>query len=62
VTQPGAEPGQLTYCPVSGVVFKVQAASARREVAGKPLYFCCETCAVYFSEHRARVLALRSVE
>lgn len=57
--QPGAQLGQSTYCPVSGVVFEVKASSAHRELDGRPLYFCCEACAAYFSEHRERVLALR---
>jgi YHS domain-containing protein len=44
---------------VSGVVFQVKASSARREAFGKPVYFCCEKCAMYFSEHREHVLAVR---
>ena len=52
VLQPGAHEGQQAYCPVSGVVFQVKAASARREVNGKAVFFCCEGCASYFDEHR----------
>ncbi|NUQ76093.1 MAG: TA0938 family protein [Polyangiaceae bacterium] len=35
---------------MSGVVFQVQASSASREVDGKRLFFCCETCATYFTK------------
>lgn len=60
ISQPGAQPGQRTYCPVSGVVFKVTSASPHREVDGKPFYFCCEACAAYFSQNEQRVFAMRS--
>jgi YHS domain-containing protein len=46
---------------VSGVTFRVQSTSAHRDVDGKKLYFCCESCANYFTEHRDRVLTARSV-
>jgi YHS domain-containing protein len=46
---------------VSGVVFQVKAASARREVNGKSVYFCCEGCANYFNEHREAVIAARGL-
>ena len=59
--QPGAAAGDRTYCPVSGVVFEVTAASPRREVAGRPLYFCCEKCAAYFSAHAGQVSAARGL-
>ena len=59
--QPGAQQGQLTYCPVSGVTFKVQPASAKRELDGKTIYFCCESCANYFTEHREHVVAARKL-
>ncbi len=61
VLQPTAQIGQLTYCPVSGVVFRVEPSSPHRDVGGKPLYFCCEACADYFSAHADRVLALRGL-
>ena len=61
MVQPGAQLGHLTYCPVSGVVFKVQPASAKRELDGKTIYFCCESCASYFSENRERVIAARKL-
>ncbi len=59
LSQPAAQPGQRTYCPVSGVVFQIAEASPYREVEGKPIYFCCEACASYFSRNRERVLAMR---
>ena len=59
VPQPEAKPGQRTYCPVSGVVFRVQPASPRRQVGARSLYFCCEGCAGYFAEHADRVVAQR---
>jgi hypothetical protein len=60
--QPGAQVGARTYCPVSGVEFEVKPNGAHREVAGQTLHFCCESCAVFFSEHRDRVLAARGME
>lgn len=59
VTQPGVKEGERTYCPISGVVFEVSNASPRREVGGKPVYFCCESCARYFSDHAEHVAAVR---
>ena len=59
--QPGVAVGDLAYCPVSGAVFRVSGASARREVNGRSLYFCCESCANYFSAHRDEVLAQRGL-
>ena len=61
IEQPGAKSDDSAYCPVSGVVFQVKESSPRREVAGKPIYFCCEACAKYFSENRERVLAARNL-
>ncbi len=51
----------MAYCPVSGVVFKVGGRSGRREVNGKALYFCCESCAAYFTGHQADVIARRKL-
>jgi copper chaperone CopZ len=59
VAQPGAQPGQHVYCPVSGAVFQVKDSSPRADVGGKTVYLCCEACARYFAQHRDRVLALR---
>jgi YHS domain-containing protein len=44
---------------VSGVVFEVKDSSPRRESGGRTVYFCCETCAGYFSEHAEDVAAAR---
>ncbi len=60
MVQPGAQPDQRTYCPVSGVVFKVLPNSPSRVIAGKSVYFCCDGCANYFSENRARVISRRA--
>jgi YHS domain-containing protein len=57
--QPGAAMGDRTFCPVSGVVFEVKASSPHREVDGRTVYFCCETCAAYFSRNSERVIAAR---
>jgi YHS domain-containing protein len=59
VEQPGARPGDETYCPVSGVVFRVTPESARRESGGATRWFCCEACAGYFEKNAARVSAAR---
>jgi hypothetical protein len=45
VAQPGAHRGQLTRCPVSGVVFKVHKGSSGVAYAGKEWVTCCGTCA-----------------
>ena len=60
--QPGAQKDQETYCPVSGVVFRVgdRPGRGKREVRGKTLHFCCEACAEYFSKNQERVIALRN--
>jgi copper chaperone len=59
VAQPGARVGEVVYCPVSGAVFVVKDSSPRAEVDGKTLYVCCDGCARFFAQNRARVLALR---
>jgi YHS domain-containing protein len=51
--------GEKTFCPVSGVVFPVKELSTKREVDGKPIYFCCNGCAEYFDGHREHVIAER---
>ena len=61
VVQPGAQPGQYVYCPVSGAVFQIKVSGLRTEVRGKTLYFCCANCAHYFAQNRDRVLALRGL-
>jgi YHS domain-containing protein len=44
---------------VSGVVFTVKDTSPHREVGGKTVYFCCESCATYFSDHAEHVAEAR---
>jgi len=61
VAQPGVQMGQYVYCPVSGAAFVVKETSRRAEVNGKTLWLCCDACARYFAENRARVLALRGL-
>ena len=61
VEQPGATPGRQAYCPVSGVIFTVSAASPQRQAVGKTFFFCCMGCAGYFEINRERVLAARGV-
>jgi hypothetical protein len=53
--------GERTYCPVSGVVFEVKETSPVRSVSGRPVYFCCEKCAMYFSEHGEQVSGARGL-
>ncbi|MBK9258219.1 MAG: hypothetical protein IPM54_00095 [Polyangiaceae bacterium] len=59
IPQPDAAIGQRTYCPVSGVAFEISESSPRRDVGGRPVYFCCETCAGHFSKHREHIIELR---
>ena len=61
VAQPGAQPGQWVYCPVSGAVFRIKDTSPKADVHGKTLYICCDACARYFAQNRDRVLALRGL-
>lgn len=61
VTQPGATSGQRVLCPVSGVALTVKEDTPHRDVAGKPVYFCCASCASYFDMNREHVLALRGI-
>jgi hypothetical protein len=46
---------------VSGVVFEVKEASPLRWVSGRPVYFCCEKCATYFSQHDEHVATARGL-
>ena len=49
-----AKNGDLTRCPVSGVVFRVSAQSPQVEYSGQSLRVCCDGCAEKFREHPAR--------
>jgi hypothetical protein len=54
VAQPGANPGNLTRCVVSGVVFQVGNGNPRVDHAGKSYYLCCKGCAGKFRENPGR--------
>lgn len=45
VAQPGAREGKLTQCPVSGVVFSVDAKRPHIKVGADDYVTCCDTCA-----------------
>ncbi len=49
-----AKVGDLTRCPVSGVVFRVSAESPQVEYSGRKLRVCCGGCAEKFREQPAR--------
>ena len=44
VAQPGAVVGDLTQCPVSGVVFEVRPEQPNYERDGKTWFTCCGGC------------------
>src|SRR5687768_2857039 len=52
--QPGVGTGEVTFCPVSGAVFRVKEDSPHRTAQGNLLYFCCEACAAFFTQHEAQ--------
>jgi TRASH domain-containing protein len=45
IAQPGARAGKLTQCPVSGVVFNVDAKRPHVRVGAEVYVTCCDTCA-----------------
>jgi YHS domain-containing protein len=53
--------GDVTFCPVSGAVFRATGQSTQRVVNGKTLYFCCEACAGWFDQNQAEVLTRRGL-
>jgi hypothetical protein len=59
--QPGAQPGDATFCPVSGAVFRITSQTPKRDARGKTLWFCCDSCAAFFSSHEADVLEKRGI-
>lgn len=59
--QPGANKGDAVFCPVSGAVFRIADDSPRRVARGTVLFFCCEACAAFFSQHESEVLAKRGL-
>lgn len=56
--QPGAHAGQLTRCPVSGVVFEIDAERQRVAVAGNDYFVCCGNCAEKLQKHPEEFLTL----
>ena len=56
-----AKVGERVFCPVSGVVITVAESSAHRDVGGHRYYFCCESCAAYFSANVAKVMQARGM-
>jgi hypothetical protein len=46
ISQPGAQSGKLTQCPVSGVVFSVDASRPRVRIGKDDFVTCCAKCAV----------------
>src|SRR5437016_5562614 len=49
--QPGAQEGNLTQCPVSGVVFVVDPSRPRVRVGKTEYVACCGNCAVELPGH-----------
>jgi len=45
MAQPGAKAGKLTQCPVSGVVFAVDANRPHVRIANEEYVTCCDKCA-----------------
>jgi hypothetical protein len=58
LAQPGATDGRLTQCPVSGVVFAVDADRPHVRVAGEAYVTCCEGCAKKLGRDPRRYLNL----
>ena len=46
LAQPGAKTAKLTQCPVSGVVFAVDATRPHVRIAGDVYVTCCDKCAM----------------
>jgi hypothetical protein len=58
LAQPGATNGRLTQCPVSGVVFAVDADRPHVRIAGRAYVTCCEGCAKKLERDPRRYLNL----
>jgi YHS domain-containing protein len=54
VPAPRAKLGDLTRCPVSGVVFQVRSETPRIEHAGESYWLCCDGCMERFQQNPAR--------
>lgn len=58
VAQPGAKTGDLTRCPVSGVVFAVDDGRPAVHLASGDYVVCCGECAGKLAKHPERFLKL----
>ena len=54
LAQPGAKDGKLTQCPVSGVVFSVDANRPHVRLGADDYVTCCDTCAEKLREDPRR--------
>ncbi len=54
VAQPGAREGKLTQCPVSGVVFSVDAKRPHVRVGSDEYVTCCDVCAEKLRKNPSR--------
>ena len=57
VAQPGVRRGDLTRCPVSGVVFKVGFTHPTIGYRGGSYRFCCSMCSKQFKARPARFVS-----
>lgn len=58
LAQPKARAGMLTQCPVSGVVFAVDANRPHVRIAGEGYVTCCDGCAKKLESDPGRYLKL----
>jgi len=56
LAQPGAKAGKLTQCPVSGVVFAVDASRPHVHIAKADYVTCCDKCAQKLKANPKRYL------
>ena len=56
IAQPGAKVGKLTQCPVSGVVFAVDASRPHVRIAKADYVTCCSQCAKKLKANPGRYL------
>lgn len=56
IAQPGARDGKLTQCPVSGVVFSVDARRPHVRFGADDYVTCCDTCAEKLRKNPRRFL------
>ena len=57
VAQPGTHTGELTRCPVSGVVFRVAADNPTVRYKGREFRLCCGGCESKFRANPARFVS-----